>query len=57
MKQAKIEFLSPEELNDFIAHVKPFVMEKTETSVFGLFTETQLELAANGFNATINSHN
>ena len=54
MTQAKIEFSSSEELNDFIAHANPFVMEKTETTVFGLFTENQLELATKGFNATVN---
>jgi hypothetical protein len=57
MKQVEIEFSSREELNDFLTHANPFILEKTETRVLGLFTEIQLELARNGFDACINSKN
>jgi hypothetical protein len=57
MKQAEIEFSSRDELNDFITHANPFILEKTDTTVLGLFTENQLELARNGFDASIYSKN
>ena len=53
MTQASIEFSSLDELNDFVEHVQPFVIEKNGTTVFGIFTDKQLELARNGFNAKI----
>jgi hypothetical protein len=57
MKQAEIEFSSRDELNDFLTHANPFILEKTDKTVLGLFTEIQLELARNGFDASIYSKN
>ena len=53
MTQACIEFSSQEELHDFIQHARPFIIEESDKTLFGLFTELQLDLAMNGFNARV----
>ena len=53
MIQALIKFSSVEDLQDYVASAHGFILEETDTTLYGFFSEPELELATNGYNAKI----
>ncbi len=50
MYEVQIEFLSTDEMNEFIKIVRLFLIEQNEMILCAVLTDRDIELAVNGYN-------